>query len=289
MQSLSWAIDLTQTVQKYDVGAPGCTYFDWSPNGVFQGNMTQITADISGPTNEWAYLADGFGVGITCVGGTHGDISVGQNPSCPVPPTPTTGISMSCWFRMDAAIGNYPFFLGRGPSGHCYALSANTTQVGFNVDTVTVGTSNIVVALVPPVGTWYHLGLTWDNVTILAYMNGALLATKAESRGFNNANGSRWQGPGGFSDIGNSQFNTVRYAMVWTDRILTPQDMWELYANPSPFQEGFLDADITITPPTGGGGGGASAGGNTVRPILGLTPGGLQAVDNVYLQRVLGA
>jgi hypothetical protein len=159
--------------------------------------------------------------------------------------------------------------------------------VGWNVDTVTVGTSNFLITLTPPVATWYHLGMTWDNVTILCYLNGALVGTKAENRGFNNANGGRWQGPGGFSDIGNSQFNTVRYPLVWTDRILTADDMWVLYSNPSPYQEGFLDADLSVLPPHAGGGGGA-AGLGQIPNVLGLDAGPTSEYRNQYSQSILG-
>jgi hypothetical protein len=92
-------------------------------------------------------------------------------------------------------------------------------------------------------GVWHHLAYTWDGTTIYMYVDGVLTGTQAEGGSFQHGNGARWDSNVNTGSAAN-QPGAVRFPMAWVDRILTPQDIHDLYTNPSPFQEGYLSQEV---------------------------------------------
>jgi len=192
------SFDNTQTVQKYDVGAPGTTYIDWSANGTFAGHYIQVTADGGGATNEWRYLPDAFGVPLGKLGGANGNVSIGTVLAAP---NPTTGISISCWLRPDVAPAvGMEGDMGRGVSANTYSIGVFSGGIAYQVTNTGVGTVNLIFSQVQQVGVWHHYGLTWDLANMLCYYDGAFIGQKAIVGPPNNAGGGGWEFPGGWSN-----------------------------------------------------------------------------------------
>lgn len=233
LPGLEFCPDIQRTIPSVPpANAPGATFPQSSvaaPSQTVQ--MTGVNAV------DWQQRFDGYGpVMAKILPNVNGVISDVTGP-----PTPTTGISMSVWYRADN-LGTLTRCLGRGSSTRGYAFMCDIPHFFFQVDNG--GSAFLIYDGVPSVGFWYHLAGTWDGITQISYMNGYFAKKQATAGPFQNGNGDRWGLHGVWSDFGNAQQGVARYGMVWRNRILTPAEIYDLYINPSPYIESPRDTNI---------------------------------------------
>ncbi len=168
---------------------------------------------------------------------------------------------MCVWGR--GTPGNWMAFLIRGISTAHYSILANSTpQIWFSVSRAAGGNFSTQIAY--PTAffqNWHFYALAWDNTTLYSYIDGALVSAASCTGGFGTANLGKWQSPGCFTDTGNTQVSSVRYPMVWHNRMLGPSDFYDLYTR-GPFGDNNIEGSMvgfapplldTPTAPSGGG------------------------------------
>lgn len=227
------------------VGAPSSlsstdiSYRDWSPNAftirVDTGDKNKAGFDAWGHYGRQVGTASGRSGLQVISSGTHSNHD---------------SISVSVWYRRDTA-GNYNQAIGAGGTGQGHSIAWNDTDnlVYYQVDTIG-GNSKYVAGSQGKIGVWEHYGMTYEGNYLRGYRNGVPDAVlNYAGTGVSQAKSSPWLLNSVFDDAGNAQPGSVRYGMVWYNRVLTPQDFLDLWRSPSPFQdEPFARSVFTFAP-----------------------------------------
>ena len=146
---------------QFDEGM-GTTAHDTSPNhndGTLQGGV------------DWVPGRFGNAVHIN---GSTGVVVVPNAPSL----NPTTGLSITAWFKADSWDGGNKRILQKGDNDNQYRLLEEGGVFKFHLSGVVNGTLTMDL---PSTGVWHHVAATYDGASMKIYIDGVLRAQQAAS------------------------------------------------------------------------------------------------------------
>ena len=129
-------------------------------------------------------------------------------------------ITIAQWVYLPSAPGSYACMWGMDIGGTDQSLYVGATSGGTNLEIYTSGSGGEMTGSTLPIGKWFHLAATSNNVTVKGYLNGILDINSASTVNGSAVVGMGVMNAGGGYDI----VGIVGYCKVWED-ILTQSEI----------------------------------------------------------------